>query len=122
VRLGEVPREHVKALIDRLADEQVQALWIILESMVWPLEEISPEEAAELAEARAQIEAMHQTRIVPLDFRLSLAATETSIRWKLPLADAVVYATAQAHQAQVITSDSHFEGLPSVLFVSKGAS
>ncbi|MGB9919698.1 MAG: hypothetical protein ACPLPT_03040 [Moorellales bacterium] len=52
-----VPREHVKALIDRPADEQVQALWIILESMVWPLEEISPEEATELAEARAQIEA-----------------------------------------------------------------
>lgn len=52
-----VPREHVKALIDRLTDEQVQALWIILESMAWPVEEISPEEVAELAEARDEIEA-----------------------------------------------------------------
>jgi len=52
-----VAREHVKALIDRLTDEQVQALWVILESIAWPTEEITPEEAAELEEARAEIKA-----------------------------------------------------------------
>ncbi|MGB9885804.1 MAG: type II toxin-antitoxin system VapC family toxin [Moorellales bacterium] len=64
---------------------------------------------------------MQQTRIVPLDFRLSLAATEAAIRWKLPLADAVVYATAQANHSRVITSDAHFEGLPGVVFVPREA-
>lgn len=52
-----VAREHVKALIDRLTDEQVQALWVILESMAWPTEEITPEEAAEIEDALAEIDA-----------------------------------------------------------------
>jgi hypothetical protein len=33
-----VAREYVKALIDRLTDEQVEALRVIVESMVWPTE------------------------------------------------------------------------------------
>ncbi|WP_240985949.1 hypothetical protein [Acididesulfobacillus acetoxydans] len=36
-----VAREHVKALVDRLSDEQVKALWIFLNAMVWPEVEIS---------------------------------------------------------------------------------
>ncbi len=52
-----VPREFVKAMIDRLTDEQVQALWVILESMAWPVERITPEEAAEIEEALAEIDA-----------------------------------------------------------------
>ncbi len=52
-----VPRECIKALVDRLTDEQVEALRVILESMVWPKERIIPEEAAELEEARADIRA-----------------------------------------------------------------
>lgn len=52
-----VPREYIKALIDRLTDDQVEALRVILESMAWPTEKITPEEAAELEEARAEIRA-----------------------------------------------------------------
>jgi len=52
-----VPRECIKALVDRLTNEQAQALWVILESMAWPTEKITPEEAAELEEARAEIRA-----------------------------------------------------------------
>jgi hypothetical protein len=52
-----VGREHVKALIDRLSDEQVKALWVILNSMAWPPEEVSPEEAAEIEESFAEIDA-----------------------------------------------------------------
>jgi len=52
-----VAREYVKALIDRLTDEQVEALRIIVESMAWPTEEITPEEAAEIDEAFAEIDA-----------------------------------------------------------------
>ena len=53
--MGAVPREYVKAVIDRLSEEQVMALWVILQSMIWPTEEWAPEEAAEIAEARADI-------------------------------------------------------------------
>ncbi|KJS01461.1 MAG: hypothetical protein VR68_05435 [Peptococcaceae bacterium BRH_c4a] len=52
-----VARDQIKALVDRLTDEQVQALWVILSSMAWPEEEISPEEASEINQARAEIEA-----------------------------------------------------------------
>jgi hypothetical protein len=52
-----VAKEYVKALIDRLTDEQVQALWVILNSMAWPIEEITPEETAEIGKARTEIEA-----------------------------------------------------------------
>ena len=52
-----VARDQIKALVDRLTDEQAQALWVILSSMAWPEEEISPEEAREISQARAEIEA-----------------------------------------------------------------
>jgi len=52
-----VARDQLKALVDRLTDEQVQALWVILSSMAWPEEEISPEEASEINQARTEIEA-----------------------------------------------------------------
>lgn len=52
-----VSRECVKALIDQLTDEQVQALWVILQSITWPSEELTPEEITEIAEARNDIKA-----------------------------------------------------------------
>jgi predicted nucleic acid-binding protein len=38
---------------------------------------------------------------------------------KLATADAIVYATALAHGAELLTCDRHFENLPGVLFVPK---
>jgi len=52
-----IPRECLKALIDRLTDKQVEALWVILEAMTWPSEEITPEEAAEIEDAFREIDA-----------------------------------------------------------------
>jgi predicted nucleic acid-binding protein len=46
-----------------------------------------------------------------------LAAASHSIDYKLPMADAIIYATAQAHQAALITSDAHFSGLPGVTLI-----
>jgi predicted nucleic acid-binding protein len=57
--------------------------------------------------------------VVPLDTRLALAAAEVSGREKLATADAIVYATAQAHGADVLTCDAHFEGLPGVSLILK---
>lgn len=52
--------------------------------------------------------------VADLDGKLALAAAELSIRHQLPMADAIIYATAQTHQAELITSDAHFSGLPGV--------
>jgi len=37
------------------------------------------------------------------------------------MADAIIYATAQQHEARLITSDAHFEGLPRVEYVAMEA-
>jgi len=53
--------------------------------------------------------------VVPLDEGLALAAAHISNETKLAMADAIIYATAQAHQAQLVTGDAAFLGLPGVI-------
>ena len=57
--------------------------------------------------------AFHE-REVPLDIPLAALAAKTSLDANLAMADAIIYATAQAHDAELITSDTHFSGLPGV--------
>ncbi len=52
--------------------------------------------------------------VVPVDQEVALSAAVLSIQYELPMADALIYATAQKHEADLITSDAHFEGLPNV--------
>ena len=70
-------------------------------------------------EAVDAVAAMQKTRIVPLTDELALVAADLSISHKLAMADAIVLATAQAHDADVITSDVDFEGIPGVIYVPK---
>jgi toxin FitB len=53
--------------------------------------------------------------VEPLDEGLALAAAHVSNETKLAMADAIVYATAQARQAQLVTGDAAFRGLPGVI-------
>ena len=53
--------------------------------------------------------------IVPFDEGLALAAAQVSNTTKLAMADSIIYATAQAHQAQIVTGDAAFRGLPGVI-------
>jgi predicted nucleic acid-binding protein len=52
--------------------------------------------------------------VVDLTDTIALSAASLSIDHKLPMADAIIYATAQSHHAELITSDAHFTGLPGV--------
>ena len=52
--------------------------------------------------------------VVDLSDTIALAAASYSIDYKLPMADAIIFATARAHQAELVTSDAHFMGLPGV--------
>lgn len=63
---------------------------------------------------------MQQSTVVDLDAALVLRAAALGLRLKLPMADSIVYATAQASGAQVWTQDTDFEGLPGVRFWRKG--
>jgi predicted nucleic acid-binding protein len=57
--------------------------------------------------------------VVALDTTLALAAAEVSARHKLATADAIIYATAHAHGADILTCDAHFEELPGVMLIAK---
>ncbi len=58
-------------------------------------------------------------RVVPLDTRIALSAAELCRTHKLATADAIVYATAQHHGADLLTCDAHFDGLAGVVFIRK---
>jgi predicted nucleic acid-binding protein len=60
---------------------------------------------------------MGKTLIVPLDDQLAMMAAEESLSHKLAMADAIVYATALAYSAKIITSDADFKGLPHVIYL-----
>lgn len=64
---------------------------------------------------------MQQTRLASLDERLAAAAAGVSLQWGLPMADAIIYATALQHGCPVVTGDRHFEGLPDVIFIPEEA-
>ena len=67
-----------------------------------------------------QVIAFTETCVVAdLDTPIALAAAELCARYKLATADAIVYATALAHDADLLTCDRHFENLPNVHFVPK---
>ena len=59
--------------------------------------------------------------VVPLDTKIALMAAELCSEHKLATADAIVYATALEHGADLLTCDAHFDGLPGVTFVAKAS-
>ena len=65
------------------------------------------------------IAAMQRGRAVELNAELALEAAKTSWELKLPMADSIILATAQSHEATVWTQDSDFKGLPGVEYVEK---
>jgi predicted nucleic acid-binding protein len=68
------------------------------------------------------VAAMQKTRVVPLTDELALLAADLSLAHRLPMADAIVLATAQAHGAEVVTSDADFAGVPGVTYIPKKTS
>lgn len=72
------------------------------------------EDAAALGAAQVT-----KTRTIPLSNALATASAEASCKHKLPMADAIIYATAQAEAATVVTSDEHLKGLPGVEYIPR---
>ncbi len=62
---------------------------------------------------------MQQGQVVALDATLALLAATMGTRHKLPLADSIIYATAQQGNALVWTQDADFEGLDGVRYFAK---
>jgi predicted nucleic acid-binding protein len=59
------------------------------------------------------------TRVVLLDRDVALLAADLAAHYRLAMADAIIYATAQTLQATLITCDAHFQGLPGVTYLDR---
>ncbi len=58
-------------------------------------------------------------RVIPLTTSLVLFAADLAKQYKLAMADAFIYATAQQEYAEVITCDNHFLNLPDIIYFPK---
>jgi predicted nucleic acid-binding protein len=70
------------------------------------------EEKALLAVAQ-----MQSAVVAPFSSGVVLLAADVSLANNLPMADAIVYATAKIENAKLITSDEHFVGLDLVEYI-----
>jgi predicted nucleic acid-binding protein len=62
---------------------------------------------------------MQTGRVIDLTTDLSLAAALISRKYKLAMADSIIYATSLHYSATVYSCDKHFEGLPQVRYFLK---
>jgi len=62
---------------------------------------------------------MQQGKIVDLDSSIALSAAKRSIEYGLPMADAIILATAQAHGAVIWTQDADFRNIKGVKYFPK---
>lgn len=69
--------------------------------------------------ALAKATHMRAGHVVDLTAAIALDASHYSKELKLPMADAIIYATARQHNATVWTMDEHFKGLAQVEYVPK---
>ena len=63
------------------------------------------------------VAALNQTKVVTVDQTLSLEAADYSLDHGLHMADALVYATARHHSAELYTSDDDLKGLANVTLI-----
>ncbi|MDP2240366.1 MAG: type II toxin-antitoxin system VapC family toxin [Burkholderiales bacterium] len=70
-------------------------------------------------EALQAVALMRQGQSVELTAPLTLTAVKASIEHRLPMADSIMLATAQAHGATLWTQDADFERVAGVKFVAK---
>jgi len=75
----------------------------------------------ELGEEKADLVIAYTMKcmVVPLDTTLALLAADLHRQYKLATADAIVYATAVKHDAELLTCDEHFRGLPGAVLLAK---
>jgi len=62
---------------------------------------------------------MKQGKVIALDSELAMDAAKLGVLHKLPLADSIIFATAQKYSAVIWTQDNDFEDLANVRYISR---
>lgn len=106
-----------------LADEFARRLRTLTEVVtpVIVIYEVYKTLKRELSEddALAAVSAMESSRVVSITQDLALAAADLSLAHGLAMADSLILATAEAFQAELVTSDRDFEGIAGVTYLPK---
>jgi len=71
---------------------------------------------ADEAKALQTIAQMKQGRVLDLTEDIALRAALISLKYKLPMADSLIFAAASAQKALLWTQDEHFQGMPGVKY------
>lgn len=69
------------------------------------------------AAANQAVALMREGQVIEIGLNLALSAAANG----LPMADSLIYATAQAHKATLWTQDQHFEGMAGVNYLPKSS-
>ncbi|MDP9361490.1 MAG: type II toxin-antitoxin system VapC family toxin [Acidobacteriota bacterium] len=85
----------------------------IYEVYKWVKREGSEEEAFQA------VATMQKTVVVDVTKELAVSAADLSLAHKLAMADSMMLAVAQAYDAELVTTDSDFEGIAGVSVFSK---
>ena len=72
-----------------------------------------------VALAAEALSIMREGIVIPLDDMLAEEASRQAIDNKLALADSIIYATGILHGATIWTTDKHFKGRPNVEYREK---
>jgi toxin FitB len=96
-------------IIDSVEPEELVTSVVVLYEVYRKVKKIKGEE-----DALEAVASLSQTKVVTADQTLSLEAADYSIEHELHMADAIVYATARQHSAELYTSDDDLKGLPGV--------
>jgi predicted nucleic acid-binding protein len=73
---------------------------------------------ADEARALQAVAQMKQGRVVDVTETIALRAALISLKHRLPMADSLILSTAWAQQADLLTQDEHFIGLPGVKYTA----
>ena len=76
---------------------------------------------ADEARALQAVAQMRQGQLIVLSEEIALKAALISIKYKLPMADSLIYATGHLENAMIWTQDVNFQDLPGVKYKKKGS-
>ncbi|MDR0517129.1 MAG: type II toxin-antitoxin system VapC family toxin, partial [Fibromonadaceae bacterium] len=73
----------------------------------------------DIEKADLSIDIMKIGKIIDINSEIAALASDIGKRYKLPMADSIIYATAKIYNAEIYTQDSHFENLENVHYFVK---
>jgi predicted nucleic acid-binding protein len=73
----------------------------------------------DIEKANLAVDIMRVGKVIDIDSEIAVLASDMSKRYRLPMADSIIYATAKIFCAEIYTQDKHFENLDQVHYFAK---